>query len=692
MGITAEVSSVIQNSKEQFEKAMTTSLAANTLKNIVLRGVPAEDSEIKRMNDPKFRESFNRILNPITANIIDKFQSVGQFDTGNLFTSMVTSIVDSVSLESAYRAESLESKFLLDKIPITASREWVGEIKKAFESLEFSHEDIKSRFNQNIKYILSIEAGDKVIKDIKDEVKKSIDETDGKNELVEGTLQEIADYKKEVSPPDDEYVDADNPDDREAANGDKEDENKEIEGEETSSVEEDTADDDINSGVSLEENTEGDENPELNSEGEKEIHDEALDDENLNTEDPTPVETASVSTGKQANVIININASNESLNSRKHEKVPFTDKSFKNAKSLLLLHTAESFASAFIPMHDRDINDMDLPDIKTMASEGVNAIGNIKKEVEIRLASARYAIDKCTESQEDKNILYEKLNKLTAISNEALNLVDSWSQSMYKLGITQDRLLNSNESTLFIARNIISRFLTKTKVPNAIPLQYTSQENILANAFDIVQLRQMLHNQENPLKGAVDDLISRENLFYHNIVSMNDKETKEKATAIIDLTAMIFQKALTANFITDYKIKTWEMNVGRDQKDTNVEIISRVEKRFEELWQRPLNADEKAIVSATTNNEDVTEIIPTPYEKFLIKLSKESMFDKSIEDNEPIRPLSPEENKNNRFKAKIFTSLFKSLEHFNLIDKSDLMEVNKFYNSINPALLFDSID
>jgi hypothetical protein len=686
MGITGEISAVIQNSKEQFEKAMTVSLTTDTLKNIVLRSVPTDESDVNKINDPKFRESFNRILSPITANIIDKYQSVGQFDTGNLFTSMVTSIADSVSLESTYRAQSLESKFLLDKIPITPAREWVGEIKKTFESLQFSEPDIKKRFSQNLKFILSAEDGKKIIEDIKDEVKNSIDETESKNELVEGTLQEIADYKKEVAPPDDEYLDAENPDDQAKANGESEEESGEETGNENGqdeSTETGETTDETPSPGAEEELTE-DEGDDL--EGDSNLE-ETEEDTNLNTdeapipppaEEPPPQNDPTKITTKQGNVVININAtSGES----------FTAKVLKKAKSTLLLHTAESFGSAFIPIHDRDINDMDLPDKFTMASEGVNAIGDVKREIDIRLSGAKYALSKSTASTEDKQIIAEKIDKLATISKEAAALVDIWSQSLQKLGLTQNGLLNSNESTLSIAQQIISRFLADTRSPTPLPLPYTSKENILTNAFDILQLRQTLKSQENPNPEAVKDLISRENVFYHNVVSIDDPETKEKATAVVDLTDMIFKKAITANFITDYRIKAWEQNVGKDQKDTNTEVVSRVEKKFERLWQRPLNNEEKAIVSATTNNEDVTEIIPTPYEKFLIKLTKESMFDKSIENNNQIAPLSPKENENNRFKAKLFTTILKSLEHFNLVNKYDFMEVDKFCNSTNLNLL-----
>jgi hypothetical protein len=533
-----------------------------------------------------------------------------------------------------------------------------------------------------------MEEGKKIIEDIKDEVKNSIDETASKNELVEGTLQEIADYKKEVAPPDDEYLDADNPDDQTKSGNEESFDDGEGSGDgetggEAGGENDTTANGADENGAEMDagEGNLGDDTLETPEAGGDDLGVNELDETSSNTDEPPELDTDNSVVPrqvKQGNVVININASGESH---------FTSKDLKRAKEGLLLHTAKSFASAFIPVSGGALSDAELPDKYIMASEGVNALGDIKKEVEIRLAGTKYAIIKGTESQEEKDILSEKLNKLTDISTEAVFLSGAWAASLHKLGLTQNGLLNSNESTLFVSRNIISRFLTGTKTINPFPAPYTSRENILANAFDIIQLRQTLKAEENPNSEAVKDLVSRENLFYHNVVSMDDKETKEKATAVIDLNDMVFKKALTANFITDYKIKSWEQNVGKDQKDTNAEVTSRVEKKFENLWQRPLNSDEKAIVVATTNNEDVTEIIPTPYEKFLIKLSKESMFDKGVENNKPIASLTPEENGNNRFKAKLFTTILKSLESFNLVDKYDIMEVDKFCNSTNINLL-----
>jgi hypothetical protein len=740
MGITSEVSAVIQTTKEQFEKAMTTSLTVDVLKNIVLRSVPFETSEMEKINDPNFRESFNKILNPITQNIMDRYQSVGQFDTGNLFTSMVTSIADSVSLESAYRAASLESKFIFDKIPVTPSREWTGEIYNAFESLKFTNDDIKSRFNQDLKFILSMEAGDDTIEKIKKEVKQSIDEAESKNELVEGTLEEIANYKKETAPPDDEYLDAENPEDQaknggseegEIEPGDEEGEggSEDEEGGDENSQEEDDEDDeddgaddpdavddeeggglgDDNTGLdeddSSSEETGGDtgdsgdtddlngadEGGDLENAGEGDDGPGANGETDINASSTEPIDNppvnASVDTGgKKANVIININAGGESASPVKSTE-SFTAKALKKAKEGLLLHTAESFASSFIPVHPRHLNNMTLPDKYDMASEAINAIGDVKKEIDIRLAGSKLALDKGNLSKEDSDILYEKHKKLSSISKEALDLAGIWNNAMIKLGITQNGLVNSQENTLYIARNIIARFLTKTKTPNAVPLPYTSKENVLSNAFDIIQLRHILKKLPNPPKTALDDLVSRESVFYRDIININDEDIKEKAIAVVDLSDMKIEKAVTVNFITDYKIKAWEQNVGKGQKDTNAEVVSRIENRFEELWGRKLNSDEKLIVDAITNERDATEIVSGPYEKFLITLSKESAFDKGVENKTAIEPLTTEENADNRFKAKIFTTILKSLEHFDLVDKYDLMEVDKFYNSTNPSLL-----
>ena len=104
-----------------------------------------------------------------------------------------------------------------------------------------------------------------------------------------------------------------------------------------------------------------------------------------------------------------------------------------------------------------------------------------------------------------------------------------------------------------------------------------------------------------------------------------------------------------------------------------------MKEKFEEFWGRTLNDEELDIIKATTNGEDVTEIIPSPYEKFVIKLSKEAYLGRSNENGISIaHGLSEDQKTNIKFKAKLLTTVYKAAERFNLIDSNDVMEFENF--------------
>ena len=74
MEITSEISSLISNAKEDFEKRFKECLVTDSLRQVITKSMPASEIETKRLNDPEFREKFNNILTPITREVIDKFQ------------------------------------------------------------------------------------------------------------------------------------------------------------------------------------------------------------------------------------------------------------------------------------------------------------------------------------------------------------------------------------------------------------------------------------------------------------------------------------------------------------------------------------------------------------------------------------------------------------------------------------------
>ena len=196
-------------------------------------------------------------------------------------------------------------------------------------------------------------------------------------------------------------------------------------------------------------------------------------------------------------------------------------------------------------------------------------------------------------------------------------------------------------------------------------------------------MRQYLDRQKSPKTEMIDDLESRENVFYHNMVNYNDENVKKEATAIIDLSRLNFQKAISPNFITDYKIKVWEENIGdKSNNEINTEVVKRVEENFKKLWGRELNDAEKQIIKATTQQDDVTEIVPTPYEKFLITMSKESILAHGSEDPIKGTGLSKEEKKDIEWKARLMTTVYKAAESFGILKEADNVNFQKFVNMV----------
>ena len=717
MEITSEISSLISNAKEDFEKRFKESLVTDSLRQVITKSMPASEIETKRLNDPEFREKFNNILTPITREVIDKFENVGQFDTGNLFSSMVNSISESVSLESTYRENCAYNDIKLDRINSSVE----SYIENRFSDLKFSSTDIGKRAVENFKIILSTEDANDILEDIKDEVKTAIDETEDKNKLIEGTTKEIIDYKKEIAPPEDQYENPENPDAGEEGQNDNSESGKEMGAVGDQGEEQDTS---TQTGDNTGEEPQiGEEQPE--SENNNEATNDQNIDETANQNPPSdagenpPVDNGETSgstaeddldspeidvnselgidgeTDNDADINVEGNADTETTAEpeQKSEETPsqnqnsgivinITGTDLAKAKESLSIKTAESFAMKTVPSHPRTFDEMKLPSVIDVASESCSVIGDINKEFNIQFDSLSYGIRHIGEAKSEE-ALRAKMDKLKSISTEAFKMAEGFKNSLYDIGLSSDGLVNSKENTFFCAANLI-KMIAGTRKVNDTVLPYNSTENVLANAFDVLQLRKECKFAVGEVdQSKADELYSREAMFYRNIAAIEDPELKKEAAAVIDLTDMKLEKALTTNFITDYKIKAWEVNVGKDANSKMNEVVTnRVKDSFEKLWGRELNDTEMEIIQAVTSGKDVTAIAPSPYEKFAIKLTKDAVF--NAKSTEAVKfNLDANEKKNIMFKAKIYTTLVKACERFNILDANDEWAINEFCERLN---------
>lgn len=744
MTLNANSISKIEATKTAFEKAFKENLVNDCFRNVVVASIPLKDGEREKIDNPEFKDKLTSVLSSVSRELVNQFDHVGQFDTGNLLTSMVNSVSESVSLESDYRQQRLINQIRLGKVEQDEVSLNVA-CESAFANTHsFENAEVEKRYAQDLKLLMSVEDVNDVVERIKNDVKDAIEETEAKNELVEGTTQELIDYKNEIAPPDDEYQDptqaetnpaddlaasedpddllADTTDDGMAGNTEDDDEqiyeSSDNLGTEPTTTGDDTTDttadnaetevpdtndadpsiggddgvvdkgdvgkddgfggqiDDTDVGSDASDTSDNPEMPDdtgddlSTDDGSGDLStDDGIgmggDDTTMDAGAAAPAGEGGNTNNNSGGITININGA-------------------ALAKESLNLYNARSLAEKRIPLGLKAFESMILPKVDDLAAECVNAVGDVKTEMGYRIDGLKIAARQAHGiSAEASAAINEKIGEYGKTIANAINDSNFYIKKMNEIGLTPQGLIRSNENTFAIARNIINRFIFKKQFVSPEVRPYNSKENVFANAFDIVQLRQYLDKKKNPSTEMVNDLESRENVFYHNIINYNDENVKKEATAIIDLSRLNFQKAISPNFITDYKIKVWEENIGdKSNIEINSEVCKRVEDNFKKLWGRDLNDAEKQIIKATTQQDDVTEIVPTPYEKFLITMSKEAVLAHGSEDPVKGAGLTKNEKKDIEWKSRLMTTVYKAAERFGVLKEDDKVNFQKFVNMV----------
>ncbi len=741
MTLNANSISKIEATKTAFEKAFKENLVNDCFRNVVVASIPLKDGEREKIDNPEFKDKLTSVLSSVSRELVNQFDHVGQFDTGNLLTSMVNSVSESVSLESDYRQQRLINQIRLGKVEQDEVSLNIA-CESAFANTHsFENAEIEKRYAQDLKLLMSVEDVNDVVERIKNDVKDAIEETEAKNELVEGTTQELIDYKNEIAPPDDEYQDptqaetnpaddlaasedpdnllADTTDDGMAGNTEDDDEqiyeSSDNLGTEPTTTGDDTTDTTAdNAEAEVPETNDADpsiggddgvvdkgdvgkddgfggqiDDTDVGSDASDtsdnpEMPDDTGDD--LSTDDGSAdLPTDDGMGGDDTTLDAGAAPAGEGGNTNNNSGgITININGAALAKESLNLYNARSLAEKRIPLGLKAFESMTLPKVDDLAAECVNAVGDVKTEMGYRIDGLKIAARQAHGiSAEASAAINEKIGEYGKTIANAINDSNFYIKKMNEIGLTPQGLIRSNENTFAIARNIINRFIFKKQFVSPEVRPYNSKENVFANAFDIVQLRQYLDKKKNPSTEMVNDLESRENVFYHNIVNYNDENVKKEATAIIDLSRLNFQKAISPNFITDYKIKVWEENIGdKSNIEINSEVCKRVEENFKKLWGRDLNDAEKQIIKATTQQDDVTEIVPTPYEKFLITMSKEAVLSHGSEDPVKGAGLTRDEKKDIEWKSRLMTTVYKAAESFGILKEDDKVNFQKFVNMV----------
>jgi hypothetical protein len=551
--------------------------------------------------------------------------------SGNFFDSLVGCIKKNVSIEAENRMQEIFQDIELGKID-TSKLNWQAITEERYRDRSFTNSEVKTRFSQELSAILSLEEDD-LINSIKNDVKDSVTEAETKNQIVKDTAEEISDLKKKLAPP--EEVNTPDTADPNATVPPATEETPSTDNSEVPTQEEEPPEETGEDADAAAQETNEDVDPETADDGTDATPDVA--------DDTAAVPEATVDTTKSGNIVINI----------------------QNAGS------AEAVARKFVPILPRHLKESTDYDVNAMAVEFARATGILSTELKIRKDSLKLAIS--TENLTDKNEYLEKYNELDKKTTEALSLSNEYIRSLEDMGLTQNNRFRKDEVSFECAKNIVDRFINKTTSVSVYPKDYTSTENIIANAFDIMQLHRMV--TEGKDKSLYNEYETRESAFYKNMINVDSPEVKNAALAVLKLGDVKVEDILSPNFVKEYKIDVWTTNF-KDIKNVNDLVFDNVSKRLSETWGRDLTKEEQDIIRATTNEEDATEILPTEFEKFVVKFGKEAL--NASTENGRALAFTDTQRKQIKLKAKVFATIAKSLEYLQIVDADDSKALDKF--------------
>jgi 23S rRNA maturation mini-RNase III len=616
--LDAQLIQAVTDEKSRFENDFTKSLVAASLKNIVEKAVPLEGNEKAICASDNFKAGLSLIADKVAEGYLSGGQAVS---SGNFFDSMVGCIKEHVSLEADDRMTTVMNTIALENLDMS-NIEWRNRIYKCFGTNKFQNPVIKSRFIDRLHSVISVEEAG-IIDDIKTEVTDAMEETETKSKLIEETVTEIAEVKKELDPESDDYA------------------NKPAEDTSTQNAEGEAGAVDPSGGEDV--GNTADEG------GESEI-----------SNDPEEATNPEEDENGEATVI-----DGEIKNSAEEKDA-----------TVAAEEDASTVALESIPALPRFLTTWKKPNIASTAASYFRATGDIKEAVNLRLDSLRIAFGVESASPEKTKYL-ETFKELEMASEEALAQAGEIEKHFLKLGLTQNGIYKKGEVSFECAKNIIGRFVNHTIPCSLESFQWNDTKEILDNAWNIVHFKREIREGKHRFNsGAIDKFNSMESAFYKNLVDVEKQDVKDAALHVVNLQDVILEKCINTEFVKDFKMNVLDLNV-RDIKNVNEEVYNRVTSRMKETWGRELTQEEKDIIKATTNTEDSTEILPTPFEKFMIKFGRDA-YAKSAESG-PIMHIDEPTRKKVKLRSKVYTTLWLTMEHCGLVNADDAQEFEKFF-------------
>jgi len=660
--------------QDKFEKEVSSKLMQTFFSNIVIKSIPLDSQkEAEKFNDERVKDTISEVVEEKVKNYFSDFYS-GKLENSNvrtLFDDMAKCVVSSVKEESEKRYEKLVDDIENGKINTDEDVSTKMAIESYFEVANnnldnFKNKLVRENFINTSRALLSLEAED-TIEAVKEEVSDSIQKADEKNKAVQLTLKALKDEKEE----DKEELEKELEEDKDTEEPSEEN-NTVDEGSEES--DEDTADEGSETDESVEEEASADET------GEQEdiTQDENAIDEKTETDSENfenDESEMSENNQEQENFDNDVGSSGTEEQQETPVQNPVTGSNVVTPKS------SDIVIQMIVPTERKSVESFKPYNTKKIVEELLKYGGNIEEEFKIRKLMLKNLV-----TLESSDIIKNKHDVIVENAEKVRNLYNHYESRFDVLGFNPRAIFDKkNAFTVECAKEIYRRYVSK-KNRKTVTLEsfedvdINTPKKLVNYLFNLNQFKKQFKNKKMP-SVVYDKFVSYESVLLKSIDGM-DQDTVEKIKALGDIHELDLSNVMNTK---DFKNSLFEVVNKNDFENKgefkNIEMVDKIVSRVSEYMNKSGNTktfnegELEELIKSVINNNDVTEIFPTVYEKFIISVGNRTirMSEESCSEFGAINFNSIER------KARLLTTLYVASKHFNLIDKND----EKFINQLS---------
>lgn len=319
------------------------------------------------------------------------------------------------------------------------------------------------------------------------------------------------------------------------------------------------------------------------------------------------------------------------------DEVPDTNIGIENYKEFNdLKYSNNNIAKVVVPLSPTRLDMLEIPSSKSLAS--IFSKGSESRESLRNVVTARFDILEDIVKRESDEELTKKFNDYKAVAMEALDISDLIGVTLHNAGISVRGAEDVNDPISLSIASKAYRYLShEVKIYNRDPKKgFESSEDAVKSAFDIITIKDAVRNAtNNDVKIALaKELASREDLFWQNLVDINDDEHKEQIKGIIQLGDLdIDKKALVdTEYLTNLDLGIDTIKVkepGKSESEISDEIFQRSKEKIEAILGKDINPTQEDLIRSMIKGNDTSDFAPTPFEKFIIKFGTDEAVEKN---------------------------------------------------------------